>query len=513
MIKTIFLILALTVSGCASNSAKQTANKTAAPAVKVTRIHTSAKQNAGFNELDKEMGLTTQSSQPKTIVGNGYGGSVDAARRDALNNLAGSIQIDVVKLVEICTSAQGDCGSVIKVNTRSELPILGVQYQRLANEQGNIRFQAWLDSQNSLPIYLRDLNELSARIKKQHLNLQKITNPEQRYRVINDLLAMVQQYDKKRLVANILGTNQQQARPQLDLSALNNELKQLERRASTLAFAARVLVKNITVKGIFLQPPRPKNVQEVTPFASAVKEHISPLLKTVSLPAKAKYHMEGEYEILKNGTIFLSYHLIDLNYQVISSNSVIIEKAAHQSFRSKPSSVSFETLLHNNVALSNKFRAELQTLHGAETLYYRVGDSLKLLVRLNQAGYYYIVGHVLRQGEQFSYLLELNDGRGMDKFVRHIPQDQANKYIEIAEFQVNPPYGAEHLQLIASNKKFTRLPSYAYTSTDGGYYVIRGSKGNALAGVKKTRGLRIKQNKREVLTSEATLTYTTRPRN
>ena len=148
--------------------------------------------------------------------------------------------------------------------------------------------------------------------------------------------------------------------------------------------------------------------------------------------------------------------------------------------------------MHNNLALSNQFRAELKTLHGSETLYYKAGDNLRLLVRLNQAGYYYIVGHVLREGEQFSYLLALNEGRGDDKFVRYIAQDQANKYIEIAEFLVSPPYGAEHLQLVASNKIFTQLPRYNYYPNSEGYYVIRGSDGNASAGVEMTRGLRVK---------------------
>ncbi|NOR81033.1 MAG: hypothetical protein GQ529_09415, partial [Methyloprofundus sp.] len=406
-----------------------------------------------------------------------------------------------------------DCGSIRKVNTHTQFPILGVQDQRLANEQGSVRFQAWLDSQNSLPIYVRDLDQLNENIEKQSLALQKAGNTNQRYQMINDLYTSLQQYDKKRLVANILGGYKQQPRPNLDLSRLNNELKQLERRANTLEFAAQILVKNISVNDIYLHPPVQKNVQEVTPFASAVKKHISSLLNTVSLPERAEYNMEGEYEILGNGTIFLSYRLIDLNYRVINSNSVIVESSAHQDFRSRPYSVSFETKLHNNVPLSNKFRAELKTLHGSETLYYQVGDSLKLLVRLSQPGYYYIVGHVLREGQQFSYLLDLNDRQGDDRFVRYISKQQANKNIEIAEFEVIPPYGAEHLQLIASNKRFSRLPSYTYKEIYGGYYVLNGSDGNAMVGLGMARGLRKKQNKRDVLTSEATLTYTTQPRN
>lgn len=53
-----------------------------------------------------------------------------------------------------------------------------------------------------------------------------------------------------------------------------------------------------------------------------------------------------------------------------------------------------------------------------------------------------------------------------------------------------------------------------YLPAEGsGYYALAGSQGNAAAGVSKTRALRLKQNKNKVLTSETTLTYTTRPRN
>ena len=514
--------LALTLScatlltACASKPETKISQAAEMSKEKVTVVHNARAEQEAFNELDVRLGLKPAIGQVRTIVGNGYGDSVELSRRDALNNLAGSIQVDVVNQVKICTNQYGDCGSVVQVNTRSELPILGVQYQQLASEQGLLRFQAWVDSQYSLPIYVRELDKLTKAIADNQRALRQNLTADQRYQVTSALVADIPQYDKKRLVANVLGGYTQQARPKVDLKKLRYQLKQLEGRASSLRFAAKILAKGVAVNRIYLHPPIPKNVQEVTPFASALKKHLSPLLQTVSLPGRAKYNMEGEYEVLNNGDIYLSYRLVDLNYKVLSSHSVIVEKSAHQNFRSKPSSVSFETLLHNNVALSNAFRAELKTLHGADTLYYRVGDSLKLLVRLNRGGYYYIVGHVVREGEQFSYLLDLNDGQGDDMFIRHIPQDQANKYIEIAEFEVSPPYGAEHLQLIASNKKFKHLPAYEYTyrpNEGAGYYALIASEGNAAAGVAETRALRIRQNRNDVLTSETTLTYTSRPRN
>jgi len=501
----------LVLSACAANSnlITQVPVEKNTLIVKVAKVSNIKARDDAFNELDMALDMP---AAVKTIVGTGYGATVDEARRDALNNLAGSVQVDVLKEVNTCKNQQGDCGSVIKVNTRSELPILGAKYQRMPNEQGAIHFQVWIDSQSSLPLYTRELDQLNSKIKNHSRVLNKVSNDQQRYRLMSDIVNMTQQYEKKLLVANILGGYKNKARAQVDINNLRTQLQQLERKASTLSFAAKVLTKDISVGDIYLHPPRPKGVQEVTPFASMIKENMSPLLQTVSLPNKAKYSMEGEYTLLDDGDIYLTYHLIDLNYRVIASHSVIVEKSAHKRFRSKPISMSFEALLHNDIALSNDFRAELKTLQGTETLYYKVGESLKLLVRLNRAGYYYIIGHVMREGEQFSYLLDLNDAEGNNRFIRYIPQDQVNKYIEVAEFEVMPPYGAEHLQLIASSKKITRLPAYQYRPRDG-YYMLKGSEGNVMAGVNLTRGLRIKQNKNNVLTSEATLTYTTRPIN
>jgi len=484
-------------------------------------------EKEAFNELDAALGLNSNSidEQPfiskgkkgayeqlavdvKRVIGNGYAKTVEASRRDALNNLAGSIQVDVRKEVDSCTNHYGDCGSVVKVNTRTTMPILGAQYQRLANEQNNIKFLVWIDSKTSLPLYLGDLKRLDISISKLQQQLQALKDKKMRYRVIAALLDAVDEYDKKRLVANILG-GKQQVRTEVNLLQLRGELKQLEQRAHNLMFAAEVLVKDVDVSDIYIHAPRAKDAQEVTPFASAMKEYIAPFIEGVSVLGAAKYTMEGEYEILDGGGLYLSYRLIDLNYKVVNSNSVVIEKAAYKGFRAKPLAAEFETVLHNDVDVNSAFLAELKTGQGADALYYKIGDRVSLFARLNKAGYYYIIGHIAKAGEELSYLLELNDGLGDERFIRYISPEQVNRYLPIATFKVIPPHGVEHLQLIAATQRFTKLPDYTYSEQAGGYYVLDGSQGDVIHSVGEIRGLQLEEASDNKLTSEATLTYTT----
>jgi len=435
----------------------------------------------------------------------GYGATVNEARRDALESLVSSIQIDVLKLVKLCTNDFGDCGSVVKVNTQTELPILGAHYQRLNSTPNNERFLVWIDSKNSLPMYVRDLDRLSIQIEKSQRSLETLKSSNQRYRVIDDLLGLILQYDKKRVVANALGGYTKKLRPKSSVSKLEEELKHLEKKASSLGFAAKVLVKNISAQNIFVQAPHVKNTREVTPFAKAIQEYVSAYLDTVSAEHAAKYTMRGEYEILDNGDIFLNYHLIDLNYKIVNRNSIIIEKAAHYSFRSQPAALEFERVFNSNVALSNEFHAELKTQDGADSLYYKIGERITLFARLNKPGYYYIIGHITQTNGELSYLLELNDGQGNEQFIRYISAEQANHYVEIASFDVIPPHGVEHLQLMASSEVIKKLPNYSY---DNGYYVLKGSKGHVLQTVRSVRGLGL-HKETNALKAESTLTYTT----
>jgi hypothetical protein len=194
---------------------------------------------------------------------------------------------------------------------------------------------------------------------------------------------------------------------------------------------------------------------------------------------------------------------------------VRLARAGYAGYRAEPLAPDFEKLLRQGEAVSSDLRAELVTTVGTRQLKFRSGESLKLAARLNRAGYFYVVGHVVRQDGQFSYLLPLQAGESGDtseaRFMRYVPADQANHYLVLGEFSVEPPFGTEHLQIIASTQRPKDTLPAARFDPSSGYFVIQGSSGNVQKGLTLTRGLKPKADAK-VMVAEGTLTFTTSER-
>jgi len=97
------------------------------------------------------------------------------------------------------------------------------------------------------------------------------------------------------------------------------------------------------------------------------------------------------------------------------------------------------------------------------------------------------------------------------RFIRRVPADQANHYLELGEFSVEPPFGTEHLQIIASSQRpINTLPATRLDPVSG-YFVIIGSDGDAQKGLTLTRGIKPKAEAK-IQVAESTLTFTTSER-
>jgi len=124
-----------------------------------------------------------------------------------------------------------------------------------------------------------------------------------------------------------------------------------------------------------------------------------------------------------------------------------------------------------------------------------------------RSGYFYLVGHTKTRGVEKSYLLDLQDAPGNRKFINYVNADDANRWISLGEFEVQPPFGIESLQIIASSKDL--VDAVPNTSFDGSYYLI---SNNLKEGVALTRGLVKKKKKAEKLKpAEAVLMFSTFP--
>ncbi len=134
-------------------------------------------------------------------------------------------------------------------------------------------------------------------------------------------------------------------------------------------------------------------------------------------------------------------------------------------------------------------------------------SDLIFYVKLNKPGYFYIVGHTFAGEEPFSYLLELAEEASVPRrFVQFVNADDVNRWISLGEFEIYPPLGLEHLQVIASKEDLVeRLPKYRFDEESEFYLVGKDPRD----GLVKTRAAkRPKKKKPENYGAEAVLTYT-----
>lgn len=426
--------------------------------------------------------LMTPLLHAKVLNGEGYGESEARAKERALGDLASVVQVEVKSSsTSVCAKKRGrkassKCNFEQQIHTQVDLPLLGVRYGDLPAPHGNKGKSASLDSRQVLRLYRTELDSLRRNINARNKALQKIKDKDSRYRLLHQQLAEVRQYRKHRLVAIMLST---EPVPEAWLTA---QILELEKKADSMAYAARLLAKGINQQAIYIFPSRHRDAVEITPFSAAFRSALAAHLKTVSRPSKAHYIMKGEYDILKNDDIHISYQLLDKRSKVLKTRSTRLSHAGWKDLRAQPLAPDLDQLLHQGSAISNEFRASVSTDRGASDLLFCEGQSTRLVAKMNQPGYFYIVGHVMQNGKEFSYLLDLglsteqnpNEVKGPQHFIRYVPPEQVNHSIVLGVFEVVPPFGVEHLQMIAANRDLkAQLPRYRWDEKMV-YYVIIG---------------------------------------
>lgn len=459
----------------------------------------------------------------KTLTGEGYGKSQEQARKRALADLAAAVQVEVKsETASHCEKVRGKpsgqkagCSFEEAIRTQSDLPLLGVRFESLpvvvAGERGQ---SATLDSVRATGLYRTELNALRRNMLDREKALEAAKDNDARYRLLNEQLTDARQYQYRRYraVATILGDRGTLPAPASE-AELSARLIALEKGADSIPFAARQLARGFKRPAVYVHPPRHRDAVEITPFAAAFRDALAGNLKSVARRDKAQYLMTGEYQILDDGDIHVSYQLIDRRGKIIATRGVRLDKQGWRGFRAEPLAPDLDRLIHQGVAVSNEFRVVLGTDRGSRDLLFREGETVRPEITMSRPGYYYIVGHVAREGEQYSFLLDRGEGEGGEgawRFLRYLSLGQVNRPAVLGEFVVCRPFGVEHLQLIAASESLEgSVPQTRWDKTLG-YHVLTGSQGDAGSGVVAARGLRPKSTQKTA-SAEADLTFTTLP--
>jgi hypothetical protein len=439
------------------------------------------------------------------ITGQGYGDDEAFAKREALSHISSQISVQVRNRFQSSQSSDSQKGESQRVEnvieTHSDLPILGAVIT-VDKKGGRMFATATLAPEKSLPLYEKRMGSLRVRITEIYAGLKKAADNAEKYDSIMESLSLLDEFEKLNVVAVFLGGNPEG--PGTSETELRQMLRGVTKTADSLEMAAKILSAGMTQSGIYVYPAKTRHSSEITQFASVLKDKMAIGLKISKFPQNAAYFLIGEYEASGDG-IDVTYHLVDTSAMSEKTNTVRIVKKAYGGLQTEPTTADFDKLLQSGVALSGNLRVEISSNLGSRDLLFHEGDEVEFMVKLNEPGYFYIVGHTVKEEEKNSYLLELHEGDGPRRFVYFVNADDANKWISMGKFDVVRPFGVESLQVFASNKDIVdSLPAVSLDKKTGLHLISTSPK----EGVLKTRAV-IKKLSKTAQTSEGSLVFTT----
>lgn len=437
------------------------------------------------------------------IAGEGHGKNIEKARNDALSTLAKNIYVMVESKTFHYQSSKGEDEFHVESKHVTSVPLLRAKFS-CNEDSANYLCVATLDSKISLQAYEQKITEIVNNINANYAKLSFIEK-NKKGELLLDINAQYIQYQKLLLVGNILSQWKLSfPKPKPTAQKISSLITEQVSSIKSLKMAAKFLTKDITQTDIYVKPVTLKSSTEITPFASALAQEVKSNLHTVRFPRNANYILEGGY-IENTDSIQVSYSLSDRFGDTLKSVVVNLQPQSYKNYRTKPLAPDFDQLLHNGYAVSSKFKVHLVTNKGMRDLVFQSGETVKLLMKMNRSGYFYLVGHTKNRESEQSYLLELGNGIGDRRFISYVNADDVNKWISLGKFEVDEPFGIESLQLMASTgDAYGKLPSYQYES-NGGYYVI---SNNIKKGIRKTRGLK-KMKEKNMSFAESVLLFTT----
>jgi hypothetical protein len=452
-------------------------------------------------------------SEAKTIIGKGFGITREEAKKEALSDLSSSIQVEVQSsfesmVKEVNRKVEEFTRNVITL--KSELPILGAEYKFSKTRDGQ-ESTAILNSESVVRLYGAQINEIKKNIDTLQRLIEKSPSRMEKYQLYTEILTGLKQYYKYKTVAILLGSKNI---PDIDITEveIKNQLRKLEEKVDDLTMAAKLIARAIGDRDrIYIYPPTTRNSHEITQFADAVKKRLSAHVKTVQNPKDANFFLKGSYHILSNGKvgIELTYFLVDNEFNTVLSKVISLLPETYAGYQVRPKTLSFDKLLYEGFVVSNEFKIEITTNRGRTNLLFKEREEAEFLVKMNNPGYFYIVGHVVKPGnEQYSYVIDFDatgEIRGDRKFIQYVNIDDVNKWISLGKFDIVAPFGVESLQLIASSKDLIdSLPFHGY-DVETQLHVVSKDPNKA---VMNTRAIKKKISKK-VKSAEAVLLFTT----
>ncbi|XOB64797.1 hypothetical protein ACMC5R_11950 [Deferribacteres bacterium DY0037] len=371
-----------------------------------------------------------------------------------------------------------------QVDITSVLPIFGAEYSFSRNGADH-KCEVVLKASKALPVYIKNADQSVKVINSIQQQLLKSESDTDRYKLTMAAVTAFENFKKLKSVIYLLNGDYKSF-PDVTYESLLRMRDELTYASDSMQHTANIISVELGKANTYVYYPVYHTSEEVTEFASVFKGMLSSGMKTADSLRSADYFLESEY-VAADNSIYITATLTDRNGLVAGTSVKKLKEKAYAGLNYKPVSVSFEKLLKMGLSSSDGFTARLSTANGKKAMLYRGGESVELFAKINKPGYFFLVGHVDKKSERFSYLIDFYAVQGNRKFIRYVDADEVNKWISLGEFDIIAPFGLETFQMVATMKDpIDMLPANVFDQETELYIVSR----DINKGVVQTRALR-----------------------
>jgi len=436
--------------------------------------------------------LALPASGAVLLTGYGSADLEDAARAAAREDLAYRLQRVVVLRL------QTDAARRAFVEGR-EFPLIGIEMKSARAGGNRLRYEARL-TDASLAAYEREAGWLAERLRK--VDPARIAEDQGTPAQFAEWFAWL---DQHRRIAAVLRHFSSRPVPEtrLDQAALERlAVKNLSPLSDPkdLARTVKIALDRSNISRVQVVAPVRAENSEVTGLSGRIADDLRRELGPPAADRAARYALDGTYETVE-GQILLKLFLLDASFNTKRGFVFVLRNTADRSFRALPSAKGLAEALSRGLvrvdlpdggAVPESGRTDgvmgvdVRTGRGRRGLYYHPGDRDQLQVKLDQPGYYYIVGHVEKANTHMSYLMEIGTPAGGSRFVRRVDAEGTNQWQAVGQFAVEPPFGLEAVQVFATSESPERALPPTRFDPSRNLYLIGTDPSEA---VKRTRGL------------------------
>ena len=456
-----------------------------------------------------------------TLSSIGYGDNKAQAQQAALADLVTQLSNNIS--YKRCDSESAIQKSHCQSNDfYMDFPVLGAKFDVINVPIGEHASRATLTRSSVKSDYLISYNILLANLSEKLKRLNLNPNDSQ---LAKRIWLNAQKAEAYKSVLSLFSISDIATLPEEEITRIQQLPNKYAHPVQALAdIPDRLILLDGAINLAFIHAPAHKNSSEMTPFSLAVRSTIAksfarhfptenirvrsivnskhPCVNASQLQINCASNQQattqnengqydgtvsliGEYEV-SGDDLFVTYQLIKDNEGIVDASFIRIPLSAVKSLRFRPMNLSFEENLNQNILPDKEFRAEISSNKGKRNILLTQGEIFELKIKLTQPGYFYLVGHIQQSDSQHSYLVEMNPYK--HSFVGKIRADQANRWVSIGEFTIKPPFGVEHLQLIAANYNLSKNLPETIWSEALGYYTITGSSNDSNSALKSVRG-------------------------